>query len=126
MEIPPTHLLFCQNIYKKYGEVPELSRERISNLVNFNGFSSLTTVAQSGVEYALQTKSVLFPFKSFLNHAKVPNIALDYLSESLVKVSAARDLKAGEELVFDYKSGCTDPEERSAFLLKKWGITEDK
>ena len=94
---------------------------RIENIVSLNCYG--------GGDGEVQV-CMLFAFKSLVNHSKDFNVdnkitifsSQTVQNKSIVRIYAARDIEAGEELLIDYCAGMDDDQRVEA--LKRYGIQE--
>ena len=110
--IPPMEI-FVSNKYKQYEPIPDLSQERIDNIIKCNTFGNGYTRKASYI--------TMFGFISMINHGKGQNVRNTYIEPCLNIMYADRDIRKGEEIIIDYlKPG--DEGERKEILENVWGI----
>ena len=85
-----------------------------------NSFASSTEQKDEEIEM----KS-LFGLISFINHGRETNIMTTSMGPRLNIMYAARDIRAGEEILLDYTWGATGSEEADE-ILKAGSIQEPK
>ena len=113
--------IYYENSYKKH-QIIKHDHDAIEEIVLSNSFGTFTPSDRVTDEYICN--SSLFGMISFLNHGRQNNLWFRHIGLNLYIIGAARDIKAGEELLHDYVKDTKDPEERNK-RLAFWGIKEE-
>ena len=123
LKVPPLSL-FTDNHYKQYmADLPETIKDAtIKEILAFNGSKSQTPMRKDNIHHQ-SANSVLFSFRSFINHNRNQNIKLEYPSSNVVFIFASQNIQKGEELFIDYCDGIEDLNKRN-MTLAKYHITE--
>ena len=116
--------LFTDNHYKQYiADLPEtIKDESIKEMLAMNGSKSQTPMRKDNM-YHQAANSVIFNFRSYINHNKIQNIKLECPSSNVVFIFASQNIQKGEELFIDYVDGIEDLNKRN-IALAKYHITE--
>ena len=98
LKIPDELDIFVENKYKKY-DIPDISVEKLQNIVSINGFAKFYEKEDSD---KISMKIALFGLKSFFNHSRKSNLKIESIASNVVFIFATEDIEEGTELVMDY------------------------
>ena len=123
LKVPPMSL-FTDSHYKQYqADLPEaIPDPAMKEILGFNGSKSRAPARKDNMHHAA-ANSVLYNFRSYINHNRKQNIKMEYPSSNVVFIFASQNIQQGEELFIDYVDGLEDLNERN-MALAKYHITE--